>query len=93
LESIEIGDSDYVEPKKHSVSIPDHDSKLTFKEIIEKLASELGYLFVPTKRTFDSKVVYSFGKASIYIDKNLLYCQKQGKWIPIGIENLLEIAQ
>jgi tuftelin-interacting protein 11 len=67
-------------------------ANMSFKEVIERLASEYSVLFMPTKRTHESKVIYNFGKASIYIDKNLLYCQQQGRWIPIGIENLLEIA-
>jgi tuftelin-interacting protein 11 len=68
------------------------DSTMSFKEVIERLASEYGVLFIPTKRTHESKMIYSFGKASIYIDKNLLFCQQQGRWVPIGIENLLEFA-
>jgi hypothetical protein len=57
-----------------------------------RLASEYGLLFIPTKRTFESKIIYTFGKVSIYIDKNILFCQKQGRWIPVGIDELLESA-
>jgi len=66
------------------------DSNMTFKEIIERLAAEYGILFMPTKRSFESKLIYTFGKISIFIDKNLLFCQKQGQWTPIGIDALLE---
>jgi len=66
------------------------DSNMSFKEIIERLASEYGILFIPTKRSFESKLIYTFGKISIYIDKNLVFCFKQGQWIPIGIDALLE---
>jgi tuftelin-interacting protein 11 len=65
-------------------------SNMTFKEIIERLASEYGILFMPTKRSFESKLIYTFGKISVHIDKNLVFCLKQGQWIPIGIDTLLE---
>jgi tuftelin-interacting protein 11 len=66
------------------------DSNMTFKEIIEKLAAEYGILFIPTKKSFEGKIVYEFGKISICIDKNLLFCWKQQRWVPIGIDTLLE---
>jgi hypothetical protein len=66
------------------------DSNMTFKEIIERLASEYEIEFRPTKKYFEGKIIYEFGKIFICIDKNLVFCLKQGRWIPIGIDTLLE---
>lgn len=47
---------------------------------------------MPTKRMHESKQIFSFGKVSIYLDKNLLYCNVKGRWTPMGIDELLALA-
>ena len=81
-----------LQSEKHSVaaaaSVPTR-----FKDLVEKSAEENGFLFIPIpNRRHDGKAVYSFGKCLVYIDRDVVFYYREGKWQPTSIHDLLALA-
>jgi tuftelin-interacting protein 11 len=69
------------------------DIQFSLRNLVEKYAEDHNLLFVPTKKSWDGKPVYTFGAVSIVIDKELLYYCKKGKWELTSLEALRKRAQ
>jgi len=81
---------------KPKVTVADamYDSTVSFKEALEQLAEENGYLFLPKAgRQESGKQVYTFGKVSVYMDNRLVYAQQEGAWKPIALDDLVAKAK
>jgi hypothetical protein len=74
-------------PASHLVHEP-----TTFRQLVEEVAKKNEILFMPTKRSYESKTIFSFGKVSLVIDKNVLLVWKGGKWMPVSLEELISLA-
>ena len=46
---------------------------------------------IPNRR-HEGKALYSMGKATIYIDRGVVFVQSQGSWKPVSLQNLLAMA-
>ena len=63
----------------------------SFKEVVASFAEEHGVEFLPKQRNHNGFRVYSFGGASIYLDKDVCYVESGGsQWHAIGLSDLLE---
>lgn len=54
-------------------------------------------MFVPTdkKQHPSGKQVYLFGRVFVFVDQTLVYAYDpaEGDWMPVGVEDLVEMAQ
>lgn len=67
------------------------EEDLSLREIVERFAESNDVLFVLTKRVWDGKQVFKFGKTNIVIDKELVYFEADNKtWHTVTLEELLE---
>ena len=41
---------------------------------------------------FEGKTVYKYGKTPIYMDQGVVYAQIGGKWLPVALPKLDELA-
>lgn len=66
----------------------------SFKDLLEKKAEENGILFMPIQgRTQEAKQVYRFGKNMIYLDRSVVFiCEKNNQWVPISLQNLVDVS-
>lgn len=64
----------------------------TFRQLVEEIARKRDILFIPTKRSYESKTIFSFGNVSIVIDKNMLLVWKNKRWVPVSIDELVKLA-
>ena len=72
---------------------PVSDGLESFKEVVASFAEEHGVTFVPKQRQHNGFRVYSFGGASVYLDKDVCHVESGGsQWHPIGFTDLLEYA-
>lgn len=46
----------------------------------------------PGQRRYDGKAVYTFGKALVYFDKNVVFVGMGESWRPIALDQLVSIA-
>ena len=53
-------------------------------------AEEFGILFMPSQKKYEGKTLYTFGSASVYIDRGVLFVMRDHKWTPISLEELIE---
>uniref|UniRef100_A0A7S3JUS2 G-patch domain-containing protein n=1 Tax=Aureoumbra lagunensis TaxID=44058 RepID=A0A7S3JUS2_9STRA len=69
-----------------------HQQHVTFTDVVTRFAQDNDLVFAPKLgRSLDGKQVYSFGTASIYIDKDVIFIFDPTKqtWNPISLEDLL----
>lgn len=73
------------------------EGSISFKEVVESFAETNGIEFVPNVRRGrqDGNQVYSFGRANVYINQNVVFAQGEGpekrqQWDPISLQALLE---
>jgi len=67
---------------------------LTFKDLIERKAQELGLIFMPVpNRYYEAKQVHRFGRVLLYIDRGVIFVQNGETWIPTSLQALVDIAQ
>jgi len=85
------------QPKKNPTPAPPRkvpppvdDMQISLKSAVEKYAEDNNILFMPTKKTWDGKPVYTFGTISIVIDKDSLYYFNKGKWELTGMDDLMK---
>eukprot|EP00794_Sanderia_malayensis_P003562 gene3562-4067_t len=65
----------------------------SFKDILESKAEEHGVLFVPLpNKNFEGKPIYSFGKSTIYMDRNVVFVKDQGQWKPVSLQELASLS-
>jgi len=76
-------------PPIRKLPIAVDEIQISLKSIVEKYAEDHNVLFMPTKKAWDGKPVYTFGSFSIVIDKDLLYFFSKGKWELTGLEELV----
>jgi tuftelin-interacting protein 11 len=67
---------------------------MSLKEIVEATAQQNDVMFLPkVGRLYQGLQVYSFGLVSVTIDnhKQMLYAQAGEKWLPVSLEQLIEL--
>lgn len=72
------------------------EPNLTFRDVVEVFASRNGISFLPsTKRGHvDGKQVYLFGSVYVYLDRNVVFAQREKKhWDPIDLSVLLSVVK
>lgn len=47
---------------------------------------------VPGQRRFEGKALYSFGKATIFIDRGVVFVLQSGQWGPVSLDRLVELS-
>ena len=68
------------------------------KNVIELISSlkaeEAGVLFMPVsgQRRFEGKALYSFGKATIFIERGVVFVLQSGQWGPVSLDRLVELS-
>ncbi|OQR74422.1 tuftelin-interacting protein 11-like [Tropilaelaps mercedesae] len=69
-----------------------HNLNLTFKEILERRASERGVLFMPIpNRKQDGKQIYQLGTdRQLYLDRSVIFVFNGRTWVPTSMESLLD---
>ncbi|KAJ3670835.1 hypothetical protein LUZ60_008261 [Juncus effusus] len=69
--------------------------ELSFKEIVQKYASEHGVLFMPrVGKFYNAYQVYDFGNVGVYVDsvKKMIYAQvESGVWSAVSMAQLMEM--
>lgn len=76
-----------------SVSAPGQGS-ISFKEIIERKAQELGILFMPvSSKTLDGKQIYALGNHHIYLDRSVIFALNPvlNQWTPVSLDSLFQV--
>ena len=62
--------------------------------ILQIQAEENSLLFVPIpNKRFDGKAIYSFGKSTIYLDRNVIFMNNQGQWRPVSLPELVSSSR
>lgn len=65
----------------------------TFKDMIERKASEKNLLFLPVINKFkEGKQIYKLGNLNIYLDRNVAFMLQNGSWIPASINDIVQKA-
>ena len=82
-------------PPQRTVTIPSQTAPASFKDLLEKKAQENNFIFVPMpNRTHEAKQLYKFGKVSVYLDRNVVFCQQpNNQWIPVSLNTLVDMAR
>ena len=47
---------------------------------------------VAGQRRHEGKLLYNFGKATIYIDRGVTFVMKSGQWTPVSLDELVRLA-
>ena len=57
-------------------------------------AEDHGILFmpVPGQKRYEGKLLYSFGKATLFIDRGVVFVMKGAQWTPVSLDDLLRLA-
>lgn len=76
---------------QNAISAP---ASVSFKDVIERMAEENGILFMPVsgQKRHDGKLLYSFGQATLYIDRGVTFVTRAGQWSPVSLDELLRLA-
>eukprot|EP00271_Cylindrocystis_brebissonii_P018176 TRINITY_DN5039_c0_g2_i1.p1 TRINITY_DN5039_c0_g2~~TRINITY_DN5039_c0_g2_i1.p1 ORF type:complete len:915 (+),score=193.00 TRINITY_DN5039_c0_g2_i1:331-3075(+) len=75
-------------------NLPSMEVDMNLKEEVEEFAQQNDVQFVPKPgRMHEGLQVYSFGAVSVCVDtaKMVLLAQKEGRWSPVSLEQLLEL--
>ncbi|KHN87809.1 Septin and tuftelin-interacting protein 1 -like protein [Toxocara canis] len=70
-------------------------SHLSFKDVVEMRARQAGVVYAPQGNKFyDGKRVFTFGRMSIYLDRNVIFAfnVEAQQWAPIALDHLLSIC-
>jgi len=60
-----------------------------FHEVIESFATENDIEFYLTERKTDDHNIYKFGLLDIFIDSNVIFCNKGKDYVPVSLDDLL----
>lgn len=76
-------------------SFGDEETTQTFKEQVETFASSHSVEFVPRQKAFDGKQIYSFGKAKIYLEDQVIfvYNSRSQKYQASSLDELLKLCR
>ena len=57
-------------------------------------AEDNGILFmpVPGQKRYEGKLLYNFGKATLFIDRGVVFVMKAAQWTPVSLDDLLRLA-
>lgn len=71
----------------------DSETKITFKQYVEHIAQENGFLFRPMNgRTHESKQVYLMEKLNLYIDNKVIFVRQQDQWVPKTLPEVIDLC-
>jgi len=77
-----------------SMQNPAATLSMSFKELVERRAMESGLVFVPVPNRFqEAKQVYRFGRLLIYLDRSVIFVQREHTWVPLSLQSLVDLAQ
>lgn len=63
----------------------------SFREMVERKAEENNLEFLPVpNRTYEAKQVYRFGRVFIYMDRNVIFLNENGQWMPVSLNTLVD---
>ena len=61
-----------------------------FADVVQRFAAENDVLYAPKpNRTHDGKQLYAFGRATIYLDRNVTFVKRGDGYVPVALEDLL----
>jgi tuftelin-interacting protein 11 len=63
---------------------------VSFREVVERAAEEHDLLLLPTKKSHEGKPVFMLGNATVFLEKEVVFCWKDGGWRPVSLDQLLE---
>ncbi|KAI8489214.1 Tuftelin-interacting protein 11 [Branchiostoma belcheri] len=67
---------------------------MNFKDLIQAKAEENNLVFCPIPNKFyEAKAVYQFGTKTIYIDRGVVFVQGEKTWVPVSLQNLIDMAR
>ncbi len=65
----------------------------SFKDMVEKKAAEHNIIFLPVpNRMHEGKQIYRLGNLNIYLDRNVVFCLKNGIWSPASLNQVIQQA-
>lgn len=79
------------EKKRHAQALAAAQN-MSLRDLLEDAARERGVLFMNTGRKHEGNPIFSFGKVSLFIERDLLFCHISGLWKPVPISFVLEHA-
>ena len=47
---------------------------------------------VPGQKRYEGKLLYNFGKATLFIDRGVVFVMKGAQWTPVSLDDLLRLA-
>ena len=47
---------------------------------------------VPGQKRYEGKLLYNFGKATMFIDRGVAFVLKEAQWRPMSLDDLLRLA-
>lgn len=91
--SAQIPNRDY-EVLAQSMQSTSANLSISFKDLVERRAIENGLVFIPVPKRFqEAKQVYRFGNLQIYIDRSVIFVQREHGWIPQSLQALVDLAK
>ena len=61
-----------------------------FADFVQRFAAENDVLYAPKPgRRHDGKQLYAFGRATVYLDRNVTFVKRAGRFVPVALEDLL----
>jgi tuftelin-interacting protein 11 len=72
-----------------------HAASTDLRDLVQQLADDLGVLYAPIgKSTSEGKPLYTFGKATIYTDRGVIFARKPDtSFHPVSMSELPSIAR
>jgi hypothetical protein len=47
---------------------------------------------VPGQKRYEGKLLYNFGKATLFIERGVVFVMKAAQWTPVSLDDLLRLA-
>lgn len=89
----QLPNRDY-ETLAQSMQNPSASLSMSFKELVERRAIDNGLVFIPVPKRFqEAKQVYRFGNVMIYIDRSVVFVQREHGWVPQSLQALVDLAK
>ncbi|XP_035660288.1 tuftelin-interacting protein 11-like [Branchiostoma floridae] len=67
---------------------------MNFKDLIQAKAEENNLVFCPIPNKWhEAKAVYQFGTKTIYMDRGVVFVQGEKTWVPVSLQNLIDMAR
>jgi tuftelin-interacting protein 11 len=68
--------------------------ELSLKQMVEALAAENDFMFLPTKRRAENgQLIYTFGNVPVYLDKGVVFVAEDRAWKPTSPDLLIAKAK